>query len=81
MFESHLEGRVEWSWKVGGGKELGGKRDHEGTRVSGSGVGRSSRDDHENEWKSVPDGEGIGGMGDISRKRQRPGIGEVPKNQ
>ena len=29
MFESHLEGGMEWSWKADGGKELGERRDWE----------------------------------------------------
>jgi hypothetical protein len=36
-------------------------------------------DGHENEWKSTTDGNRE--IGNISRKRQRPGIREAPKNQ
>jgi hypothetical protein len=34
---------------------------------------------HENEWKSATDG--VVGVESIFRKRQRPGIKDMPKNQ
>lgn len=52
----------------------------EGNRRGGSrsGVGRDSRDGHENEWKSATDRDGVPSY---PRTRQRPGIREAPKNQ
>jgi hypothetical protein len=41
----------------------------------------SCLDGHENEWKSVTEGEFGGEVGGTSRTRQRPGIMQVSKNQ
>ena len=80
MLESHLEGGLEWSWKSDGARELGGRGNGEEREIQdwvGEGQGRWP-DDHENERKSATN---RGNVVAIFRKKQRPGIREVPKNQ
>jgi hypothetical protein len=81
MFEPHLENGMEWSWKADGGRELDGRGDQEGSGElgvrcrEGQGYGQMAMRMNGNLYMTWG-----GGVGDISRKRQRPVIG-LPKNQ
>jgi hypothetical protein len=84
MLASHFEEGIKQSQAADRGRKLGGREDGEGNEFRcGEGnefrCGEEWPDGHENEWKSATDG-GWGGRG-TSRKGQRPGIREVPKNQ